>query len=173
MCLWADLKTQETARSAYIWTTKHLVSEIKKTIDSIFEEATRLQGRWSYGCSWAAAAWGTSWPPSCRCRRSASRRCTPPRPRAEAPVLRISPHVNCCSTSSSPWDRCSVLVRGDSGDCTLSELLNGDLFTFSENLSVACCCSDTWDSEHFSSLVDSETHIVCISELFVQIVPSY
>ena len=27
--------------------------------------------------------------------------------------------------------------------------------------------------EHFSSLVDSETHIVCISELFVQIVPSY
>ena len=88
-------------------------------------------------------------------------------------LLRISPHVNCSLTSSSPSDRCSVLVRGDSGDCTLSELLNGDLFTFSENLSVACCCSDTWDSEHFSSLVDSETHIVCISELFVQIVPSY
>jgi hypothetical protein len=31
---------------------------------------------------------------------------------------------------------------------TLSELLNGDLFTFSENRSVFRCCSDTWNAEN-------------------------
>jgi hypothetical protein len=53
---------------------------------------------------------------------------------------------------------------------TLSELLNGDLFTFSENKSVPRCCSDTWNTEHFSSLLaDSETRTVCcVSEFFVQ-----
>lgn len=67
-----------------------------------------------------------------------------------------------------------MLVSGDADVCTLSELLNGDLFTFSENKSVARCCSDTWNAEHFSSLANNETHTAGVSELlFVLIMPCY
>jgi hypothetical protein len=46
-------------------------------------------------------------------------------------------------------DECGMVAAGWIGKgSTLSELLNGDLFTFSENRSVFRCCSDTWNAEN-------------------------
>jgi hypothetical protein len=61
---------------------------------------------------------------------------------------------------------------------TLSELLNGDSFTFLENLSVARCCSDTWNAHRILSyrvvariLFMFQTKVIMITSLLIGDLP--